>query len=134
MYSILLVEDHKMLAEALANILRWKGQFEVVEIVGTAAEALERLPELQVDLVLVDIFLPRGNGIDLVEKINEEYPLLPCLMLSAHTADRYVRRSLEAGARGYVVKDDIEDVIEGIRHVLDGGIYLSKQVKDEQNQ
>jgi len=128
MCSILLVEDHKMMAEALVNVLRWKGQFEVVAIVETAAEALERLPELQVDLVLVDIFLPRGNGIDLVEKIKEEYPNLPCLMLSAHTGERYVKRSLDAGARGYVVKDDIEDVIEGIRRVLDGDIYLSGQL------
>ena len=133
MCSILLVEDHKLMAEALTNILHNKGEFEVANVAGTAEEALERLSERQVDLALVDVVLPHTSGIELVSMIREKYPHLPCLMISGRNASHYVKRSLAAGARGYVLKDDIHDVIKGIRRVLDGGIYLSKQIKYGKN-
>jgi DNA-binding NarL/FixJ family response regulator len=62
--------------------------------------------------------------------IHEKYPALPCLMISGRNASHYVQRSLAAGARGYVLKDDIQDVIKGIRCVLNGDIYLSRQIKE----
>jgi DNA-binding NarL/FixJ family response regulator len=130
MYSILLVEDHKIMAEALVRVLNKKGNFKVAGVAQSAAEALERLPGLQVDLALVDVVLPHTSGIDLVSKIREQYPLLPCLMISSWKADQYVQRSLVAGARGYVLKDDVYEVIDGIRHVLTGGTYLSKHIAD----
>lgn len=130
MCSILLVEDHKVMAEALVRVLSKKGNFKVAEVAESAEEALERLPNLQVDLALVDIVLPHTSGIDLVLKIREQYPQLPCLMISSWKADHYVKRSLVAGARGYVLKDDVHEVIAGIRRVLDGGTYLSKQIME----
>ena len=54
-------------------------------------------------------------------------------MISGRSASQYVKRSLAAGARGYVLKDDIQEVILGIRHVLGGGVYLSKQLDEEIN-
>jgi DNA-binding NarL/FixJ family response regulator len=128
--SILLVEDHKVMAEALTNILNKRGNFEVSEVAATAEDALECLAERKVDLALVDVVLPHTSGIELVSMIHERYPGLPCLMISGRNASHYVKRSLAAGARGYVLKDDIQDVIKGIRRVLSGGIYLSKQIKD----
>lgn len=128
MCSILLVEDHKLMAEALVKVLHKKGNFTVAGVAETAEEALERLPNLQVDLALVDVVLPHTSGIELVSMIREQYPGLPCLMISSWKSDQYVKRSLGAGARGYVLKDDVHDVIDGIRHVLDGGTYLSRQI------
>src|SRR5512141_3147595 len=128
MCRIFLVEDHKMMADALVSVLRRKGNFQVTDIAETAEDALERLPNVQVDLALVDVVLPHTSGIELVSRIREKYPGLPCLMISGRSASQYVKRSLEAGARGYVLKDDIQEVIVGIRRVLDGGIYLSKQL------
>ncbi len=128
MCRIFLVEDHKMMAEALVSILQRKGNFNVTEVAATAEDALERLPNAQVDLALVDVVLPHTSGIELVSLIHEQYPDLPCLMISGRSASQYVKRSLEAGARGYVLKDDIQEVIHGIRRVLDGDIYLSKQL------
>lgn len=131
--SILLVEDHKVMAEALTNVLHKKGNFEVTDVVESAEDALECLSVRQVDLALVDVVLPHTSGIELVSMIRKKYPDLPCLMISGRNASHYVKRSLAAGARGYVLKDDIHDVIRGIRRVLDGGIYLSKQIKDGSN-
>lgn len=119
-----------MMADALVRVLHKKGNFTVAGVAGTAEEALERLPKLQVDLALVDVALPRTSGIELVSQIREKYPHLPCLMISSWNTGQYVKHSLVAGARGYVLKDDVHEVIVGIRHVLGGGTYLSKQIVD----
>lgn len=136
MCSILLVEDHKIMAETLVHILRTKGQFNVADVAESAEDALEWLSEqeadLQVDLALVDVVLPRTSGIELVSMIQQKYPGIPCLMISGRSAGQYVKRSLAAGARGYVLKDDFQDVVKGIRHVLEGGTYLSEQLNREE--
>lgn len=128
MPSILIVEDHKILAEVLATILRRSGKFEVAGIVHSAEDALERLSSQDIALVLVDVSLPDTNGIELVGMIREKYPHIPSIVNSGHNTSHYVNRALEAGARGYIVKDDIHEIVEGIQHVLNGGIYLSKQL------
>ena len=130
MISILLVEDHAIFADALSRLLQERGRHEVVEVVGTAELAQERLPEVAVDLVLVDVSLPKMSGIDLVARIHERYPALPCLMLSGHTASQYVNRSLAAGARGYLLKEDIGGILEGIQQVLQGNVYVSKGLRE----
>ncbi len=128
MCKIFLVEDHKVMAEALVSVLSRKGNFQVADVAESAEDALERLPNVEVDLALVDVVLPHTSGIELVSQLREKYPELPCLMISGRSASQYVKRSLEAGARGYVLKDDIQEVIHGIHRVLDGEIYLSKQL------
>jgi DNA-binding NarL/FixJ family response regulator len=136
MGSILVVEDHKIMAETLVHILRTKGRFQVADVAESAEEAMEwlseRKPEHKVDLALVDVVLPRTSGIELVSMIQQKYPGLPCLMISGRSAGHYVKRSLAAGARGYVLKDDFQDVMKGIRLVLKGGTYLSKQLNKEE--
>ena len=128
MPSILIVEDHKIVAEVLANILRRSGKFEVAAMVHSAEDALEQLSERNIDLVLVDVSLPHISGIELVAMIHEKYPHILSVVISGHNTSLYVKRSLEAGARGYIVKDDIHDIEKGIQHVLAGGTYLSKQL------
>lgn len=128
MPSILIVEDHKIVAEVLASILRRSGKFEVAGMVHSAEDALERLSDQGIDLVLVDVSLLGTNGIELVTMICEKYPKIPCLVISGHNTSLYVNRSFEAGARGYIVKDDIHDIAEGIQSVLNGSPYLSKQL------
>lgn len=129
MTSIFLVEDHAIFAQSLLRVLREKGHWDVVEVAGSAEEALERIPEFRIDLVLVDVSLPKMSGISLVLLLHEKYPELPCMMLSGHMSPHYVRLSMEAGARGYLVKDRAEGIITGIRHVLDGEIYISEDLQ-----
>jgi DNA-binding NarL/FixJ family response regulator len=126
--SILLVEDHEAFANALLSIVNKEETLNVVAVVGTAEEALEKLGELNIDLVLVDVSLPRVNGINLVAAIREKYPSLPCMMLSGHLSPEYVRRALDAGARGYMIKDNPAGILEGIQRVFNGGIYVSKEL------
>ena len=129
MTAILLVEDHELFAIALRRVLEERGHLEVVALARSAEEALEQLPELQVDLVLVDVSLPHRSGISLVPAIHEIYPELPCVMLSGHLAQHYARSSLTAGARGYLVKDHADEILDGIERILKGEIYVSEQVR-----
>lgn len=131
MTSIFLVEDHAIVAKALTRLLHKRGNLDVVAVAETAEKTLEQLPEHKVDIVLVDVSLPRISGIDLVSQIHKKYPDLPCLMLSGHTSAHYVQRSLDAGARGYVIKDNTLGILEGIHRVLEGEIYVSEELRDE---
>ena len=129
MTSILLVEDHAIFAQALLRVLRDRGHMDVVGIVKSAEEALQEIPDLDIDLVLVDISLPERSGISLVLSLQQQYPELPCVMLSGHVSQHYARSSLAAGARGYLVKDHADEILEGIQRVLQGEIYVSEVVR-----
>ena len=137
MCSILLVEDHKLMAETLVRVLNTRGNFNVADVAESAEEAMQwlsdRQTDQQVDLALVDVALPHTSGIELVSMIREKYPALPCLMISSWNSEQYVKRSLVAGAQGYVLKDDVFEVIEGIRRVLEGGTFLSKRIAEEES-
>ena len=125
--SILLVEDHKVFAKALVRVLSTNKDLNVVAVAETAEKALEQLPDLKVDLVLADISLPKMSGIDLVEEVRARYPQLPCAVVSGHNSPQYVRSALDAGARGYMVKENPNGILEGIRRVLNGELYISKE-------
>jgi DNA-binding NarL/FixJ family response regulator len=129
MTSILLVEDHEIFAKALLRVLRERGHMDVVAVVKSAEAALDQIPDIEVDLVLVDVSLPEQSGISLVLTLHQRYPKLPCVMLSGHLSPHYARSSLAAGARGYLVKDSADEILDGIQHVLQGEIYVSEKVQ-----
>ena len=128
MTSIFLVEDHPIFAQALLRVLRERGHLDVVAVAESAEAALDQIPELKLDLVLVDVSLPQKSGISLVFILHEKYPELPCVMLSGHLSSHYARRSLEAGARGYLIKDHADEILEGIQRVLEGEVYVSQEL------
>lgn len=126
--SILLVEDHEVFAKALLRVLSGNPTLNVVAVAETAEKALEKLPGMEVDLVLADVSLPQMNGINLVEEIRQKYPNLRCAVLSGHLSPDYVQRALDAGAQGYMIKDNPSGILEGIQRVLNGEVYISKEV------
>jgi DNA-binding NarL/FixJ family response regulator len=131
MTSVLLVEDHPIFAEALSQALREKGQIQSITVVNSAESALPLLSDLQVDLILVDVSLPKMSGIEFVGYLHKERPEIPCLVISGHVSRRYARRSVEAGARGYAVKDSVSGIIEAIQRILNGETYVSETVTEE---
>jgi DNA-binding NarL/FixJ family response regulator len=128
--SILLVEDHAGFAQALTSMLSQHDNLEVVAVAGSAEEALEQLPAMKVDLVLVDYSLPNMSGLNFVEGLHEKYPDLRCAMISGHLSLEHARRALESGARGYLLKDNPEGILKGIRHILKGDIYVSEELRN----
>ena len=127
--SILLVEDHEVFAKALLRVLSGNPDLNVVEVLQSAEAALEKMSELSVDLVLADVSLPHMSGIDLVKELRQKYPHLRCAVLSGHISAEYVQRALDAGSNGYLVKDNPAGILEGIQHILNGEVYVSKEVK-----
>jgi DNA-binding NarL/FixJ family response regulator len=128
--SILLVEDHAGFARALLNMLGQNQEFQIVAVAQDAEEALQRLRELSVDLVLVDFSLPDMTGVELLEKLHQEYPGLHCAILSGHLLPQHARRALATGARGYLIKDDPAGILTGIQHILRGEIYVSEELRN----
>lgn len=128
MTKILMVEDHPIFAAVLVRLLERERNLHVLRVVDTAEEALRVIPGLILDLVLIDVSLPKMNGIELVAHLNKILPSLPCLMVSGHLSGLYVKRCLAAGARGYALKDDAKGLLKGIYQVMRGEIYISKEL------
>ena len=118
MPTLLIVEDNAILANTLVTFLRNPGGLTVAAVVPSAEDALELLPQLTVDLVLVDVSLPGMSGIELVAILREQYPKLPCLMLSGHKEAHYIQNALAAGAKGYVVKDNAVTLLAAVQRIL----------------
>jgi DNA-binding NarL/FixJ family response regulator len=128
MTKLLLIEDHPIFAEALVQALEQKEDLNVVMVVDTAEKALQVIPDLNPELILMDISLPTMSGIDLVAVVHQLYPHIPCLMISGHMSTAYLKRCLAAGARGYAIKDSVKGIIEGIYQVMRGEIYISNEL------
>lgn len=129
MTKLLLIEDHPIFAEVLLRVLEKRNDLTVAMVVDTAEKAMQVISDLAVDLILVDVSLPKMNGIDFVRKFHKMHPEVPCLLISGYKSGPYLRRGLEAGARGYVIKDSANGIIEGIHQVMKGEIYISKELR-----
>jgi DNA-binding NarL/FixJ family response regulator len=103
---------------------------EVKAVATSAEEALEKAAQLDIDLVLVDVSLPDRSGISLVIVLHERYPHIPCVILSGHLSTHYARSTLAAGARGYLIKDHAYEILEGIKRVLNGEIYVCEELRE----
>lgn len=127
--KILIVDDHALVRLGLAQLIADEPDLEVCGDACDVPEALERVGELQPDLVIVDISLPRGNGIELTKALKTRYPDVKVLIASMHDESLFAERALHAGALGYINKQEATDkVIEAVRQVLDGQIYLSAEM------
>src|SRR5690349_6231969 len=128
-YSIFLVEDHAGFAKALNNMLSQNQGLKIAAVAETAAEALEQLRKVEVDLVLIDFSLPDMTGLNLLERLHQEHPDLRCAILSGHLLPQHARRALDVGARGYLIKDNPLEIITGIQSILRGEYYVSEELR-----
>ena len=124
--KILLVDDHPLVRDGLRARLEAMPQFEVVAEAGGAAEALEQAALHEADLVLMDINMRGANGIEATAQFKQAFPRIAVLILSMHDKLEYVSQAIQAGARGYVLKDAPgKDIVVAIETVMSGGIYYS---------
>ncbi|HMO51389.1 MAG TPA: response regulator transcription factor [Kiritimatiellia bacterium] len=125
-HRILVVDDHSIVRHGLTLLLRKESDLTVCGEAGSYEEARQLAGELNPDIMLVDITLKDRNGLDLIREIHQAHPAIRCLVLSMHDEAEYADRALRSGARGYVMKEDADDVIvQAIRHVLAGELYVS---------
>ena len=126
---LLLVDDHPLVRDGLRARLEVVPGFEVAGEASNAEEARALLDELHPTLVLMDVGMKGINGIELTAMLLEREPALLVLMLSMYDNPEYVQRALQAGARGYVLKDSpASEIIAAIEAVAAGGTFLSPAV------
>jgi DNA-binding NarL/FixJ family response regulator len=126
---ILVVDDHPLMREGLVQWIQAAPGLEVCGQAESTAQALSLVAKLKPDLVLTDISLAGGNGLELIKDLRSLDPKLPVLVLSMHDEALYAGRALRAGARGYLMKHAGGDrVVQGIRKVFDGHIAVSPEM------
>ena len=129
MINVIIVDDHKVVVEGLEHLINESGIAQVTGKAYSAVECWELLAKNQADVLLLDISLPDGNGIDLCPKIKAQHPDLKILMLTSYSEISIVMRVLEDGASGYILKNAMaEEIIEGIRIVASGERFLCEEV------
>ena len=127
MKRVVLVDDHPIMRHGLAQLIRMESGLDVCGEAGSAREGLEVIAKLKPDLAVIDLTLPDKNGLELVKDIRAMHPATQCLVLSMHDEALYGERSLRAGARGYVMKEEAADhLIHAIQKVLSGSLYISE--------
>jgi DNA-binding NarL/FixJ family response regulator len=126
---VLIVDDHPIVRQGLCRIMESEEDLTVCGEAETARDARTAIKELNPDVVIADLSLKQGDGIELVRDIRAHYPQLPILVLSMHDETIYAERMLSAGANGYIMKQAAsEQFLISLRRVLDGGIYVSEAV------
>jgi two-component system response regulator NreC len=123
--AILLADDHAVIRQGLKLLVDAQPDMEVVAEAGDGQEAWEKAQELQPDVVVMDISMPECNGAEATERIAAACPNVRVLALTFYDDEEYLRRLLQAGASGYVLKRAAaEDLTQAIRTVAAGGVYL----------
>jgi DNA-binding NarL/FixJ family response regulator len=129
---ILIADDHAVVAEGLRSLIEAQCDMEVVGLAGNGREAVRHALEKKPDVVIMDNAMPELNGIEATRVISERGAYSRIVMLSMHSSSAYVHRALQAGARGYVLKQSVgRELVDAIRTVHAGRRYLSTRLADD---
>lgn len=127
--SVLLVDDHSLVRRGFRRILEDEPDIEVTGEAGDGAEAVRLAQELKPNVVVMDCAMPNMNGLQATRKILEQQPQTLVLMLSMHPEETLVRQALDAGARGYVLKNAVDlELGTAIRRIVAGETVLDSQL------
>jgi DNA-binding NarL/FixJ family response regulator len=125
MIRVFVADDHVVVRRGLRQILETEGMSVPAEG-GTADEVLAGVEGRTTDVLVLDLSLPGGNGLDLLKEVKRRRPELPVLILTVHSEDQYAVRALRAGASGYLTKDMApEMLVQAIRKVYRGGRFVT---------
>ncbi|MBM3969843.1 MAG: response regulator transcription factor [Planctomycetes bacterium] len=129
---VLIVDDHPAVREALALRISRNADLLVCGEASDLAEALQLISETKPDVAVIDISLKTGNGLDLIKRIKARGETVRMLVWSMYQESLYAERVLQAGALGYITKEQATDkIVDAIRRVLEGKIYLSEAMTEK---
>jgi two-component system, NarL family, nitrate/nitrite response regulator NarL len=127
--KVFLVDDHRIFVEGVANLLAGEADLEVIGCAYRGETALEFLRDTPADILLTDIQMPGMNGIELTQKIKEEFPQIRVLALSMVDKKDIVQQLISSGAEGYLLKDiEKSELLSAIRKVSAGEYYYSSSI------
>ncbi len=128
---LLLVDDHRIVREGLASMLRTQADMHVVGEASTGDEAIAQVAALCPDLLLLDLEMPGLDGIAVLERLNSDFPQVPVIILTAYGSDQRILDAVQAGARGYLLKEaGLDEVLRAVRVVASGGSLLSPKITE----
>jgi len=126
---ILIADDHPIVREGLATVLEQEEDLKVVSQAENGLEAVAQARELHPDIILMDLQMPEMDGVEAIQKIKEEAPDIGIIILTTYDTDDYIFRGIEAGARGYLLKDSPPgEVLNAIRAVYKGESLIQPRV------
>jgi DNA-binding NarL/FixJ family response regulator len=127
--KVLLVDDHALVRRGFRRMLEDEPTFQLVGEASDGVEAVESAEKLQPDVIVMDCALPQINGIEASRRILEKKPETKILMLSMHSEDTLIRQAMDAGAKGYVLKNAMDlDLVSAIKKVAEGKTVLDPQI------
>jgi DNA-binding NarL/FixJ family response regulator len=128
-FGIVIVDDHPVVRHGLCRLIADEPDLQVCGETSTAAKALSVIESTGPDLVLIDVSLEEGSGLELIKQVKASHPDIRMLVISMHDETLFADRALNAGAMGYITKQKATtDLIQAIRQVLNGQVYLSEQM------
>ena len=129
--KVVIVEDHKLFREGLKSLLFDKEGLEVVGEAGDGIEAIRTVKRCRPDLILLDLSMPKMNGISVMKEIKGQFPEIKIMALTIHESDQYVLEAFDAGADGYCLKDaGRNELMVAVDSVLQGKRYISPSISD----
>lgn len=129
--SIFVADDHGIVREGICALLNKNPDFDVIGEAENGREAIKAITSLQPDIVVMDIAMPLLNGIQAAQQLSQGAPKIAIIILSMHNTSEYIFRALNAGVRGYVLKDSVgSDLEKAIHTVYVGQRYLSAKISD----
>jgi DNA-binding NarL/FixJ family response regulator len=130
--TVLLVDDHSLVRRGFRRLLEDEPDMDVVGEAGDGEEAVEMVRELRPRVVVMDCALPRMNGLDATRQILEDAPETCVLMLSMHSENTWVRQAIEAGAKGYILKNAMDmELGPAVRRVAAGETLFDSRVEPQ---
>jgi two-component system response regulator NreC len=128
---IVIAEDYTILREGLRSLLSSHPEFEVVGEAEDGQEAIRSVDRLKPDLALMDLSMPRMNGMDAIKEIKKRSPQTKVLVLTVHKTEEYIHAALQAGADGYILKDSTHAELGlAIKNILEGKRYISPGISE----
>ena len=128
---ILIADDHGLVRRGARAVLRSRRGWRVVGEAANGREAVEKAIALKPDVAVVDIGMPELDGVEVTRQIREAVPNTKVLVLTMHESDQMVRRALDAGARGYLLKSDLTDCLaKAVKAVAEGKRFLTPKVSE----
>ena len=127
---IMLVDDHPLVRESWKLLLEHSPRFQIVADFSAGAEALEQLPSIKPDILLVDINMSPMDGFTVTKNAVSLQPELRIIGLSVHNQPKYATRLLQLGAKGFLTKtSSLEEITQGILAVYNGKVYICEEIK-----